>query len=205
MKMIGLAGAAGAGKGVSASELVDNFDGEVAKFAGPLKAMLRAFYVEQEVDPETIERKIEGDLKEVPCEFLDGKTPRYAMQTLGTDWGRDMISENLWVNCAGRKAGRISGRGKVAVFDDMRFPNEVAFVKSMGGLTIRIVAPENRRDAGSTHASESQVASLPVDYEIRNDSTIRTLRTRVALVVGAVKHGNVGGADIGFAYGGYED
>lgn len=202
MSIIGLAGLAGAGKSVAARTIENEHNGEVVKFAGALKAMLRAFYAYLEVDQETIERKLEGDLKEVPCSHLAWNTPRYAMQTLGTEWGREQISNKLWIYVAMEKADRAIERGKVAVFDDMRFPNECQAIKDEGGLTIRLVAPKNRRDAGTTHASEAQVSSLPVDYEVRNDDTIRTLEQRVSMVVNAVQAGNVGGGSFGFRYGG---
>ena len=50
------------------------------------------------------EAHIEGALKEVPCELLGGKTPRYAMQTLGTEWGRDTDQQDA-------VGGRLAPRG----------------------------------------------------------------------------------------------
>ncbi len=44
------------------------------------------------------EDKIEGSLKAKPCSLLAGKTPRHAMQTLGTEWGRNCIGDGFWIN-----------------------------------------------------------------------------------------------------------
>jgi hypothetical protein len=79
-RLIALTGYAGSGKSTLADILACEHGFTVVKFAGPLKAMLRALGLD--------EREIEGDLKEQPCQLLAGHTPRRAMQTLGTEWGR---------------------------------------------------------------------------------------------------------------------
>jgi hypothetical protein len=48
----------------------------------------------QGVPSDTIERMVDGDLKEVATPHLGGATPRRAMQTLGRGWGR-ALSPNL--------------------------------------------------------------------------------------------------------------
>ena len=47
--------------------------------------MLRKLLACQGADAEMIRRMIDGDLKEAPTPLLEGRTPRHAMQTLGTD------------------------------------------------------------------------------------------------------------------------
>lgn len=125
-RLIALTGLAGAGKSVIAKHLVAKHGYRVEKFAGPLKDMLRGFGL--------TERHIEGDLKELPCELLGGQTPRYAMQTLGTEWGRNIISPSLWVDAWSSRAAA----GPV-VCDDCRFPNEAAAVRALGGIIVRVV------------------------------------------------------------------
>ena len=94
--LIGICGLKWNGKTTSAMYLKQRHDFVHTKFAMPLKNMLRSMWRSVGLDEETIERKIEGDLKEVPCEFLNGHTPVHAMQTLGTEWGRVCISPTLW-------------------------------------------------------------------------------------------------------------
>ena len=95
MKLVGITGRKYHGKDTVARELVLN-GFSIVRFAGPLKDMMRAFYRAHDINEAVIERKIEGDLKEHPCPLLRGKTPRYAMQTLGDEWGRQLISADLW-------------------------------------------------------------------------------------------------------------
>lgn len=132
--IIGLSGYAGAGKSTAAAELV-RMGYQRRKFAAPLKNMMRSLLTDQGVDVDVRERMIEGDLKEVPTAYLNGQTPRWAMQTLGTDWGRALISESLWADAAMRD---VTGH---AVFDDCRFQNEFDAIRSRGGVIIEIRRP----------------------------------------------------------------
>ncbi|MEM9043527.1 MAG: deoxynucleotide monophosphate kinase [Pseudomonadota bacterium] len=169
-KLFAFTGKAGAGKSTAADALEHGLGFERVKFAGPLKAMLRAFYHECGVDDETIERKIEGDLKETPCELLGGKTPRFAMQTLGTEWGRDQISPTLWVDAWRSRVAEELLFGRPVVCDDCRFPNECEAIEVLGGTIIEIVRPGvgDLLDVGG-HVSESGVE--PHETIINDEST----------------------------------
>jgi hypothetical protein len=62
------------------------------KFAEPLKAMLDTYLSYARASMRThIERMIDGDLKEWRPAVFGGRSARYAMQTLGTEWGRQMM------------------------------------------------------------------------------------------------------------------
>lgn len=166
MQLIGVTGRKYHGKDTVARELV--LKGyAIVRFAGPLKAMLRAFYVEHGIDAATIERKIEGDLKEQPCPLLRGKSPRYAMQTLGDEWGRQQIADDLWVESLLYRAENV----EKAVVPDVRYPNEQQAIHRAGGEVWRVNAG-NRvpNNDSSGHASE-QVEKLHVDKEIWNEGT----------------------------------
>ena len=60
------------------------------------------------------------ELREVPNPLLGGKSIQFALNTLGTDWGRKMIDEDIWLNRAFSK----TLPGKINLFDNVRFPNE---------------------------------------------------------------------------------
>jgi hypothetical protein len=164
--LIGLIGKKGSGKD-TAAEGLEAFGFQNVKFAGALKAMLRTLLVYQGVDEITIGRMIDGDLKEVPTEYLAGKTPRFAMQTLGTEWGRNHIGPDFWLDTAMKKAATGD-----TVITDCRFPNEVEAVKANGGTVIRIVAEGrtvfDETAVGVDHASETLMDELPEDVVIAN-------------------------------------
>jgi len=142
--IVALTGPAGAGKSTAARYLIERHGYVLVKFAGPLKAMLRALGLTDE--------HIEGSLKEAPCPLLGGKTPRYAMQTLGTEWGRDLISSDLWVNAWRDFATSVLDQGGRVVVDDCRFPNEAQRAREMGGKIFEVCG---RGGLATTHASES--------------------------------------------------
>lgn len=169
-RIIGLMGFARSGKSAAGAVLVEQ--GFVAtKFAGPLKSMLRALYERAGLPSVEIDRRIEGDLKEQPDDLLQGRTPRQAMQWLGTNWGRDFFGEQFWVGMWA--AGLLPG---VRYFvDDCRFENEASAIRSRGGVIVRIVRP------GVGPVNDHVSESLPVDPDIiiHNDGSLADLRHRV--------------------------
>lgn len=171
--LIGLSGKAGSGKSTVTRYLNDKGFG-TRKLAGPLKAMIAALLEQQGVSPETTPDYIEGHLKEIPTVYLGGRSPRYAMQTLGTEWGRGLISENFWVDAAMKQIG--DGDGNLVV-DAVRFPNEALAIRRAGGVVVNVVRPS--LDPVEAHQSEDALADFAFNYVIYNDSTMDRLHQRI--------------------------
>lgn len=162
--LIGITGAKGSGK----DTLGDFFVGQgftKLKFADPLKNMIRTLYQEAGVGANSIEQKIEGELKEKPCDVLLGQTPRHAMQTLGTEW-RNMIDVTLWSSIMFERAAIVLGKGAPVVFTDVRFQHEADVIQELGGYLIRVDRPGTGE--GDGHSSETEMHNLKVDYIISN-------------------------------------
>lgn len=178
-KIIGLVGPAGCGKSSAATGLVEANSGgdrfERRRFAGPLKNMLIALGLTSE--------HTDGALKEVPCELLGGKTPRWAMQTLGTEWGRRLITEDLWIRAW---RGSLPSDANV-VIDDCRFPNEEAAIRAIGGKIIRIERP------GFVHVAthESEAHELTADAVVHNNGTLEDLVIELQAAITDLYQGNV--------------
>ena len=175
--LIGLVGYKGSGKGEVARALEAHRDFSTVKMAGALKEMLRSLLAYQGVEAKMIERMIEGDLKEVPLDVLGGRTPRHAMQTLGTEWGRDFIGDGYWVKTFNRRAEQF----RDVVCDDVRFHNEADAIKRRGGFLVRVVRPDNRIDL--THQSEREIASIRCDVAIVNDKDVAHLHRAAQVIV----------------------
>lgn len=171
--IIGFTGKMGCGKSTAAIELVNN-GFCLRKFAGTLKAMMFTLGL-------TLEH-IEGNLKELPCELLGGKTPRHAMQTIGTDWGRDMISPTLWIDVWKHHVNNLPFNRHVVV-DDVRFDNEADAIRDMGGTVIRIGRPG--LTIASSHASEHM--DFGVDATIYNDGSIEDFLSEIRGLAGFVQ------------------
>ena len=113
--------------------------------------------------------------------MLCGKSPRFVMQTLGTNWGRNLIGPELWVNAwlANMPSGNV-------VVDDCRFTNEYDAIKVLGGKVVEIVRDVNEITE-SDHESEFGLDGKPKDMLIVNDGDIKSLCLKVAKFVEMVK------------------
>lgn len=167
-QLIGICGRAGAGK----STLAKVLNAPTVSFATPLKNMLKCLGLTDE--------HLYGNLKEVPLSQFGGKTTRYLMQTLGTEWGRNMVSENLWADLFAEKVQSLSS--PIVLCDDVRFVSEVETIRKLGGILIEIRRPG--LEAGS-HSSETlDFWGLGIPFVI-NDSSPEVLAVRVkALLYG---------------------
>jgi hypothetical protein len=124
-KLIGFAGFAGSGKTFAAATLVSQAGFTRARFADPLKDMAKALGLSHD--------QVDGHLKETPTPILCGRTPRYALQTLGTEWGRDLIGPGLWIDAWRRRVVGQLIDGYSIVVDDVRFINEIDEITRLGG------------------------------------------------------------------------
>jgi hypothetical protein len=74
-----------------------------------------------------IERRIEGDLKDVPDPLLGGRTPREGMVGIGYDWGRERMHPLIWTNAWRNSAQAALAIGVLGVLaEDVRDPKEVS-------------------------------------------------------------------------------
>lgn len=108
-----------------------------------------------------------------------GKSPRQLMQTLGTEWGRRMVSDPLWVNVLQRKMEFIESLspGKYHfVITDVRFQDEAAFVRK-NGVIWHVSRPGIPRV--NEHVSENGLPDSMIDIRIINDGTINDLYAAV--------------------------
>lgn len=157
-RLIGLCGEAGSGKTHCAGALAAAVEeqGEKAvimSFATPIKHMLTELLFCGEISNNQAREYLFGARKNEPLDILQGRTPRQAMQTLGTEWGRMLVGANLWVDIAFKKADRLLNQGWVVIFDDVRMASESAAINDRGGIVIRVHNPA-LPDAGDEHISE---------------------------------------------------
>lgn len=115
----------------------------------------------------------------IPCElnYPQYISPRLALQTLGTEWGRRLYSD-VWVDAAFEHIHAHDPRTYVKigpayekdwVITDCRFKNEVRGSKRNGGLVVRLTRNMDRNV--TSHASEAELKTIPVmefDYVFDN-------------------------------------
>lgn len=147
------------------------------KFADPLKDMVRGLLSSMQFTKETIERMVEGDLKEAVIPGFDTVTPRRLLQTMGTDWGREAIDKDLWVKVAEKKIDRLLELEGRVVVDDVRCPNEFEAIKKRGGIMVKVVRPD-APVVGHTRY-EALLEGYEFDARIQNDGTLDELAVEV--------------------------
>lgn len=136
MFILGLVGATGAGKSALGNHLVDHGGYRRVHMGQPIKEMLASLGLSQQELHGTPARR------NAPSARLGGRSPRYAMQTLGTDWGRRMISTKIWALALDRRLEQLNREGaENIVIDDLRFPEDFAVVVRRHGVIARIVRP----------------------------------------------------------------
>ena len=160
MRLIGIAGPARAGKDTLASYLLDNLgdDWTRSSFADPIKEMLRAIGVDCSDDKKAV---VSDDY---------GVTPRRMMQTLGPEWGRNLIDGDIWV----RAFARLNA-GKCVIVPDVRFENEADLVRKHGVL----IHLTGRGGIEGNHVSENAIAFKPGDIVIDNSRDLAWLHGQV--------------------------
>jgi hypothetical protein len=98
------------------------------------------------------EAQVDGDQKGIPCDLLGGLTPRYAMQTLGTEWGRECMGPDFWASIWKDRVKQKLKFGRNVVVDDCRFENEDRMVRELGGVHIQL--SRHPHPSGRVHVSE---------------------------------------------------
>ena len=98
---------------------------------------------------------------------------RRLLQVFGTEVGRQLIDDNVWVNAAMKD---VSPDDNI-IFTDVRFPNEAKAIKAVDGLIWRIDRPGKK--PVNTHTSETAMNDWPFDAILTNDGTLEDLQGQV--------------------------
>lgn len=200
--IIGICGFAGSGKGTVGDYLEKTFQFEQVSFAGVLKDITAIMFnwdrqLVEGATPESREWREKED--KFWTERFDYKvTPRIILQKMGTEVIRNNLHNSFWLFALERKLDP----AKDYVITDVRFVNEVAFLKRLDGLLVRVKRgpePEYLLDAiadlrgirmsepgtlmatnwPGVHASEWQWLDSSMDCVLDNSGTITDLLYKV--------------------------
>jgi len=166
--LIGLCGPAGCGKDTTRAILEMKHDFAGLAFAEPMRDMVHALMATTGVSLDYLKKR---ELKEVPVPGL-GFSVRHMMQTLGTEWARNNLSENFWIDAAAATLASFRERGhRRFVISDVRYPNEAAWIRQQGGEVWMI----DRPGLQPVRLHSSECLHFRVDQVLRNDGTLANL------------------------------
>lgn len=162
--IIGVVGFIGSGKGTAADILVNKHGFTKLSFADAVKDATAAIFGWQRplLEGDTEESRI---FRETKDEFWSARmekdfTPRLALQMMGTEAGRNVFHHDLWIYALERKMTMYSN----VVIADVRFPNEIDFIKSKGGFVVRVcrgVDPEWYETARYSNTEQFNYSGTP--------------------------------------------
>lgn len=136
--IIGCIGFAGSGKGTAADYLVEKKGFTKLAFADAVKDATAAIFGWQRslLEGDTPESREWREQKDEWWSEKTGKdiTPRNILQMMGTEIGRDMIHPDIWILALQKRIGMYQN----VVISDVRFPNEMKFIQSLGGFIVRV-------------------------------------------------------------------
>ncbi|MEU3265086.1 hypothetical protein [Streptomyces bacillaris] len=179
--LIGLAGAARSGKDTAAQALLESGWTRRA-FADKVRDML---YV---ANPTLVDEAYFEGLTSLAYEVdtygwdeVKEQHPevRQMLQRLGTEGGRALLGEDVWVDALFRD---YSTWGPT-VITDVRFPNEADAIRAHGGLVVAIRRPGQELIADAEHASETALRGYLFDDVILNDGPVAQLHDRVMQLI----------------------
>ena len=130
--VIGLAGFAGSGKTTVAEQIISNLNhdeempvGLRIPFAQRLKRVVATLVGEEEMSFEKPEEKIARLYGDSDWDV------RKFFTTFATEFCRDQIGADFWVDIVANHLHRLTGPA-VVIIDDLRFPNELRMVRALG-------------------------------------------------------------------------
>ena len=178
MKLVGLLGTKGVGKDTVADYMVSHNNFDKRAFASPIKEACAILF-------QLPIARFEGEGKEL-CDQEHGLSPRQMMQLVGTDFFRDKVSQDFWIDHFKRWYAAHDPSRSVVV-TDVRFQNEVDVIKALGGVVVRVTRPHEheqeqngRHTMPDTHITEQGVAKVQgVDVSIENDGSLEELYDKV--------------------------
>ena len=203
--IISVTGFIGSGKDTVANYLTTNHGFKKESFAGSLKdAVAHVFGWDRELleGSSTYSREWREQVDPWWSKRLNmpNLSPRHVLQQWGTEVCRNEFHDDIWIASLENKL--IYAKDNI-VITDCRFPNELAAIKRLSGITIRVNRGEKPKwyddavaaNAGlkhlswniamdriknlNIHPSEYSSVGLAYDYEIENNGTIDDLHQKV--------------------------
>ena len=193
--IVGFLGHIGSGKG-TAGEILAERGFIPLSFAGTLKDSVSSIFGWQR-------GLLEGDTEESrsfresvdlfwSSRFGVDITPRYILQIFGTEVCRNNLLDNIWICSLERQLSQ----HKNVVITDVRFENEIDFIKSLGGVLIQVDRKETQPEWFNSITDLKKLEELKIhpseyvwygndkiDYIIDNNGNFEELENKVNEII----------------------
>ena len=175
-KLIGIVGYAGCGKTTITRAAITTGGIVHMSFSSPIMAMLRAMGIPSEI----LDDKSRWN---EPIEMLCGHSIRYAATTLGTEWGRDQIGQDVWTRIALAQVEKHRAAGQHVIIDNVRFPSEMDAMREVGAVFVAMYRLGVLANVG--HQSEQYIKQLRLqcDEQLWNDGTFNDAVARMRKII----------------------
>jgi len=114
-----------------------------------------------------------------------GFSYRHAAQTLGTEWGRRLLRDDIWVLVL-REFIRDS-KDDIAI-TDVRFENEADMIRREGGIIVHMTGRKAELGTAAGHASEVGIARLVWDETLDNSGDTLALEKNINELIQRIYH-----------------
>jgi hypothetical protein len=164
------------GKTTAARFLLNEYGYSCISFADPLKAMIKTLSICaghscQEFESYSTEKK------ELPIPVIEASYRKLA-RTLGTEWGRELVNSEMWVNIARQKI--LHSPSSICI-DDMRFKNELKLLRDQKFTLVKIVRDIDRQDS---HSSDLALKDFDEwDHVILNNRSLQDFYRKIENVI----------------------
>ena len=189
--IIGICGLINSGKDTVANHLIKKHKFHKTSFADKLKDAVASMF---DWDRYMLEGKTEPSRqwRESPDPFWSKEigrdiTPRYVLQRFGTECMRQGLYDGIWVSLT--KKQMLERPDINWIIPDVRFPNEINMIKSIGGKVWRVTrGPDpdwfckyqlENIEPNDIHPSEWKWAKSEFDFIINNNGSVNDLSDKI--------------------------
>tara|TARA_R110000822_G_scaffold28357_1_gene84286 strand:- start:213 stop:755 length:543 start_codon:yes stop_codon:yes gene_type:complete len=170
IELIGLTGEARGGKDAAGDHIRNMCGFSTYAMATPVKEACRVIF-------DWDDRHLHGHLKDV-LDPTYNVTPRAAIQKLGTEFGRNMINNDIWTIKA---ENEIEWHPKL-VITDIRYNNEAELILDCGGIIIDIKRRKSARAlifGMKNHSSEKGISPNLITETVKNNGSLDDLYKKI--------------------------
>lgn len=183
--LIGLGGKYRAGKDVVADHLVDSHGFRKIGMSDILAEALYALnpvVVLDESGQYVRYQELHDVVGYVAAKEMSSEVRRL-LQVLGTEVGRQLLGEDVWVEAIGQ---RIKSSSEPVVVTGIRFFNELDMIRQLGGVSVFIIRPGLQQEATTAqHASETTLEEHNFNLVVLNTGSIEDLQEAAEAVLRA--------------------